>query len=128
MQSTYGEKLTGPTAFSQAPSFVDEGKTQSDSYTQVKSIMHCKPRTKEQIPLDDTEKVPVEQTQDHCRPTTMLTDDLLWDYIGFHEYILSSEPSDTSCGQTTEQGIIRYRSDIKQPFGQLYAGTVQVTE
>ena len=51
--------------------------------------------------------------QDTCRPTTLLTDGLLWNFTGFPNYILTTQPPDASGYQTREQGGISNRLETE---------------
>ena len=72
--------------------------------------------------------IPTEYMQDTHRPTTILTDNLLWDYTTFPEYVLTHENFDTSGDKSTEQDGIRYRLETEQPFSQLFVDREQATE
>ena len=72
MQNITEEELRGATAAVQAHPLTDETKTQSDSETSLKSIMHCQPGTKEQIALKGMQMIHTDQVQGIHRPTAIL--------------------------------------------------------
>ena len=83
VQSTIKWKMQGATAAPLAHVDIDEIRTQYYSYTTIKSIIHCQPRSKEEIALEGIQVIVTDKVQDTHRPITILTNDLLWNYPGF---------------------------------------------
>ena len=82
-------------------------KGHSDSDTCIKSIMYCQPRPKEKIASEGIHTLSAEQTQEQCRPTIILTDDLLWNYTGFSDSRLTSDYSDIN-GERMDHHLVNY--------------------
>ena len=112
----FTEELLAATAAPQVLPLVKMNKVHSDSDTTSKSSMCCQGRTKEQIVSEVMQILSNEQVPEQCRPTTSLTNHILWDHTGFLDYRLTFYYSD------------RNGERMDWPSSQLYAKRVLRTE
>ena len=75
-----------------------KSESEKDNDTSINAITCYQPRT-EQTAFKGVQMIPTDQSQDTHGCTTILTDDLLWEYTVFTDYVPTAEHSNANVDQ-----------------------------